>query len=358
MPPGDEKTEPATPRRREKAREQGDVAVSREIPTVMVLGSALVVALSGLGAGLLETVVRQSRSVWSGSEIHPTTLSDFHALLWQHAAMTGVALLPIAVLLMVAGGAAYVAQIGPLWSPKALGFRLSRINLLSGLKRLVNVEKLVELVKAAIKIGLLGTAAWLTLRADLVGVFSLANAEIFQSLAKGGELSLRLVIAAMMILIILSIIDIAWVRHRFEKKLRMSKQEVRDERKQREGDPTVKGRLRQMQRDLTRQRMIAEVSEADVVVTNPTHFAVALRYEQGEMGAPKVIAKGRGYVALRIREIAREHGVPIVENPPLAQVLYRTVSVGREIPENLFQAVAEILAYVYRLRPASAGAAS
>jgi len=351
-----ERTEPATPKRREDAREKGDLATSREIPTVLVLLAVLLAAFSGIGAGLVLSVGEQAHDVWSGVEIHPRTMGDFHTLLLHHGKRTGLALAPLMAVIMLSGIVAYVGQTGPMWAGKALGFKTSRINVFQGLKRLVDKNKLFELAKAALKLGLMAAAAWLTLGGQLEGLYRLVDVGVWGSLGVGMELSRRFAIAALVLLILVALVDLFWVLHRHEEKLKMTKQEVRDERKQREGDPQQKGRLRQLQRELTRQRMIRDVAAADVVVTNPTHFAVALRYAQGERSAPHVLAKGRGHVALRIREEARGHGIPLVENKPLAQVLYRTVEVGREIPENLYQAVAEVLAYVYRLRPRSAGA--
>ena len=352
-----EKTEKATPKRRQDAREQGDVATSREIPTVLVLFVMLIAAGSAFGRNLFLSAGKQAHDVWSGAEIHPHAMADFHALFLHHGKLTGAVLMPLLCLIMLSGLVSYVGQTGPLWASKALGFKLSRINLVKGMKKLVDKQKLFDLAKAAVKIALVSAAAWFTLRLDMAGIYTLVDSGVWDAALLGGQMARRLAIAAIILLILIAIADVFWTRYRYEEKLKMTKQEVRDERKQREGDPQLKTRMRQMQREMTRQRMIMDVAEADVVVTNPTHFAVALRYVQGEMSAPKVIAKGRGYVALRIREKAREAGVPIVENKPLAQVLYKTVEVGREVPEKLYQAVAEVLAYVYRLRPGAASAA-
>jgi flagellar biosynthetic protein FlhB len=350
-----ERTEKATPKRREEAREKGDVATSREIPTALVLLAVLLTAFSGIGVALVRAVGEQAHDAWSGVEIHPRTMGDFHALLLHHGRRTGLVVLPVMVVILLSGVAAYLGQTGPMWAGKALGFKPSRIDVFQGMKRLVDKNKLFDLAKAFLKIGLLAMVAWLTLRSELGGLYRLVDVTVWSALGVAADLSRRFAIAAIVLLALVAIVDLFWVRYRHEEKLKMTKQEVRDERKQREGDPQLKGRIRQLQRELTRQRMIRDVAAADVVVTNPTHFAVALRYAQGEMSAPRVLAKGRGHVALRIREEARRHGVPLVENKPLAQVLYRTVEVGREIPENLYQAVAEVLAYVYRLRPRPAG---
>ena len=351
-----ERTEPATPKRKDDAREKGDVAQSRELATVLVLGGMLLASLSLLGANLVARVSAQARSAWSGAEIRPDGMGDFHALLLHHSVQTAAALLPLLGVILLAGAIASVSQFGLLFSTKALEFKWERLDLVKGLKRLVNVDKLVELAKAALKIGLLVVTLWWALGSRLGQVFALHDAPVFEGLALGTELTKQVVMVALVILLLITVLDVVWVRHRHEKKLRMTKQEVRDELRQREGSPEVRSRMRRMQRELTRQRMIAEVGQADVVITNPTHYAVALRYVQNEMAAPRVVAKGRNYVARRIREVAEAAGVPIVENPPIARVLYRTVKIGREVPESLFQAVAEILAYVYRIDPRRASA--
>lgn len=351
-----ERTEPASPKRKSDAREKGDVAQSRELATVLVLGGILLASLSMLGANLIARVVSQARSAWGGTEIRPGGMGDFHALILHHAAQTGAALLPLLAVILVAGTIASLSQFGFLFSTKALEFKWERLDLVKGLKRLVNVDKLIELAKAVLKIGLLVATLWWALGSSLGRVFTLHDAPVLATVALATDLVKKVVMVALVILVLIAVLDVVWVRYRHEKKLRMTKQEVRDELRQREGSPEVRQQMRRMQRDLTRQRMIAEVGEADVVITNPTHYAVALRYVQTEMGAPRVVAKGRNYVAQRIREVARASGIPIVENPPLARVLYRTVKVGREVPESLFQAVAEILAYVYRIDPRRASA--
>ena len=355
-----EKTEPATAKKRQDARDQGDVATSREVPSVLVLLVVLIGLLAGIGTSVVSTVGTQSFDVWSGKEIHPTTMSDFHAVLIHHGQRTMIALTPILGLIMLAGLASYWLQTGPMWASKALGWKWSRVSFFKGMKRLVDKNKIFELAKAPVKIAIIVVAAWFTIADDLEQVYVLVDASIWTAMTEMGRMAVEMCILAIIMLTFLAIADVFWTRYRHEEKLKMTKQEVRDEHKQRDGDPQIKSRMRQMQRELTRQRMIRDVAEADVVVTNPTHFSVALSYKQAAAGAPKVIAKGRGYVALRIREEARKHGIPLVENRPLAQVLYKTVEVGREVPENLYQAVAEVLAYVYRLRggrPAPAAAA-
>ena len=353
-----ERTEPATPKRRREAREEGDVAQSRELATAFLLLVALLALLSSTGARVAVSVARNARGYWSGEALRPGSLGDFHALWVFEMREVAMALLPFAGLLMAAGIAAGLAQVGPLFSVKALRPRFSRLDPLQGLRRLVKPEQWVELAKAAAKILFLGTLAWWVIEPAAGAVLALSSSTLQEGVVLAGVLARRLAAFAIAGLVVLAALDLVWVRHRYEKKLRMTRQQVRDELRQREGDPKVKGRIRQVQQELSRQRMIAETARADVVVTNPTHYAVALRYERARMSAPVVVASGRGYVALRIRRVAEEAGVPIIENPPLARTLYRTTRVGRPIPENLYQAVAEVLAYVYGRRRRAGGRAA
>ena len=212
-------------------------------------------------------------------------------------------------------------------------------------------SKLYDLAKGVLKQVVVVYILWRVMWPSLGKVLRLMDAHPAISALTTGQLLRQMIWLILISLVVFAVADFAWQRYRFEKRLRMTKQEVRDELKQREGDPKVKSRIRQMQREIATSKMIEAVADADVVVTNPTHFAVALSYQPPRETTPKVVAKGRNYIAKRIREAARESGVPIVENPPLARLLFKTCEVDRSIPENLYQAVAEVLAYVYRLDP-------
>lgn len=347
--PQDNKTEPATPKRRQDARERGEVAQSRDVTSVVLLGAALAIAVSGLAGAVVQGLMEGARASWSGSLILPESVSDFHAVLLALSSPVGAPALPVIALLLVAAILGPMIQVGPLISTKALAFRGNRIDPIQGLRRMVSLEKLFDLAKSLIKLAVIvGVATAVTV--PFIGqLFTLIRADLPEALSLLGSMTFRFAVAALLAMSVLAIADLVWVRYRHERKLRMTRREVRDELRQQEGSPELKSRVRAMQRDKSRLRMIAEVTSADVVVRNPTHYAVALRYERADMGAPKVVARGRNQVALRILEVAREHGVPIVENPPVARVLYRTTRVGREIPEALYEAIAEILAYVYRV---------
>ncbi len=346
-----EKTEPATPKKRQDAREKGDVAKSADVPVVFLLAAATMLGASAVGVSISMGVVTQAQTIWSGSEILPETLSDYHALLIYHMKNTGLLMLPAALVIVIVAILSNVVQTGPMLTFQSLSFKGSKLNPGKGIARLVKPDQLINLPKAIVKICLLLGLCWLVLRGHVDSLFALADQGLMESLAVGGILTQRVIIWSLVLLSFLAAIDIAWVRYRYSERLKMSKQEVRDESRQREGNPELRGRMRARMRDMSRSRMIAAAGEADVVVTNPTHYAVALRYVRENMGAPTVVAKGRNFLALRIRGAAEEAGVPIVENPPLAQLLYRSSTVGKEVPESLYQAVAEILAYVYRLDP-------
>ena len=346
-----EKTEPATPKRREEARRKGNVAQTRDLPSVAVLVTALLAGGSFLGMGLLHAVVDQARSAWGGLSLPPGNLADFHATWLRHLGGVAIGALPLLALLAASALLVQLAQVGPLFSFEALQPKGERLDPIQGLKRMVNVDRLVELAKAALKISVVGGLAWWLVGAEVDSLLGLSGASLASSLGVAGALARRVALVVLGALAVMAAFDFVYQRWRWEQRLRMSKQEVRDELKQREGNPQIRSRFRSRQLELSRQRMIASVAEADVVVTNPTRYAVALRYERTAMSAPRVLAKGRGHVAQRIREQAERAGVPIVENPPLARALHRTAEVGRDIPEALFQAVAEVLAFVYRLRP-------
>ncbi len=344
-----EKTEEATPRRREKAREEGQVARSRELSSFALLAAGFYGAwmLSGPIGEHLRTMLRGSLGFDRAAAF------DTHAMLTGagRAGMEGLsALAPVLALTGLAALAAPIALGGWLLSGKAIGFKFDRLNPISGLGRIFSLQGLIQLGMALAKTvvvgGIGGIAIWKS-REELLGLMmlplhqALADTLYLVAVCCGVTVAGMLVVAGM---------DVPYQLWQYNKKLRMTKEEVKREHRENEGDPHVKGRIRQQQRAMARRRMMANVPTADVVVTNPTHFAVALRYTDGEMRAPKVVAKGINLVAARIRELAEEHRVPILEAPPLARALYHNVELEREIPGPLYSAVAEVLAWVYQLK--------
>lgn len=344
-----EKTEPASPRRLEQAREEGDVPRSRELATCTVLLAA--------GCGLWftgESMVRQlNRMLASGLTLNREQAFDFNLLvagLSVHVVDLLIAFAPIAVLLMVVAAASPLLIGGWLFSGKALMPKIERLNPINGLGNMISARAGVELLKAIIKALLVGTVSWLVVSSQIDSMLTLAVEPLESGGAHLGRLLMGGFITIVGGLAVVAMIDAPYQMWHYAKKLMMTREELRQEAKESDGDPQVKAKIRSMQREMARRRMMAEVPTADVVVTNPTHYAVALKYADGAMGAPKVVAKGADEVAAKIRELAAEHKVPLLEAPPLARALYRHTELGDEIPEALYTAVAEVLAYVFQLR--------
>lgn len=343
----DQKTERATGKRRSEARQKGQVARSREVGSAAVLiASFLVLATgaTGLGSGMADL----TRRILDGAGTAAITTRSLHEMLIVTTSQVGFILAPLLGAALLAGVTANVAQVGFLWTGEPLAPKGSRINPIAGFKRLVSLTAAVELAKSIVKIFVLSYAAYLSVRGLVPELTGLVQSDAATVAFFFLRVTLRILGACSLVLIVLAALDYAYQRFDYEKNLRMTKQEVKDEHRQQEGDPLIRSRIRSLQMQAARRRMMSQVPKADVVITNPTHFAVALQYEAGEMRAPTVVAKGAGLVAERIRETARAAGVPVVENAPLARTLHKLVEIGREIPAALYQTVAEVLAYVYR----------
>lgn len=261
-----------------------------------------------------------------------------------------IMLAPVLAAVTVVAMGSNLLQIGLLFSTQAVAPSFDRINPLKGFSRIASKEALLQLGRSLIKILIIGYVGYVTVRGEIDRIPTLPMLEVTEIAHYIVTVSSRLVWRVCALLLLLGILDYGVRRWEFERGLRMTKQEVKEETKQREGDPHIKARVRSLQRDMARRRMMAAVPKADVVVTNPTHFAVALLYERGRMEAPQVVAKGRNHLALRIREVAQQHGVPIVEDQPLARALYDSTELNHAVPVNLYKAVAEVIAYVYRLK--------
>ncbi|GGO85016.1 flagellar biosynthesis protein FlhB [Marinobacterium nitratireducens] len=348
---GQEKTEDPTPKRLREAREKGDVPRSRELGAAVLL---LAAAASALLFG--ETAARLMADMMVGNfRLERDALFD-PAMMFAHLGrslfdallgMTGFFLL---VLL--------AAVIGPIalggwnFSGQALQPKGSRINPLSGLKRMFSLKALVELVKALAKFLLVGAGAVLVLGLIQQQLLALGASDVLLAMRDAVHIVSWSFLVISATLILIAVIDVPFQLYDYSKKLKMTLQEVKDELKNTEGKPEVKGRIRQLQREIAQRQMMTRVPEADVVITNPTHYAVALKYDPESGRAPVVLAKGADFVALKIRELAIEHEVPLLSAPPLARALYRHTELEEEIPAGLFKAVAQVLAYVYQLREA------
>jgi flagellar biosynthetic protein FlhB len=345
----DSRTEPATQRRREEARQEGRVTFSAELGGGLLLLAATVLLAAmarGVGSGLVDAV-RDSLSKPRSATLAAGDAADLLGQEFQHwLAIAG----GILGLLLAVGASAAVVQVGFHVAPDKLNVDFGRLAPADPLGKLVSGAALVRGGLALLKVAALALLAWLVLRGRGGVLAAAGDGDAGHLAARGWDLTLRLALAVAAALFLLGAVDYGFQRFRFERALRMTRQEVKEELKREEGDPAVRARVRKMQREMARRRMMAAVPKATVVVTNPTHVAVALRYERGVTAAPRVVAKGEGFVAEKIMELARRHGIPLVQRPPLARALFKAVAVGQEIPRTLFYVVAEVLAYVYRMR--------
>lgn len=344
-----EKTEEPTPRRLEKARDDGETARSKELATMAVLlagaGGLLMFGVSI--ATMLEELMRDAFII-ERAAVFDTRYMSVQLILSTKAAV--VALLPIMVLLLVAAIAGSVGIGGLLFSSKAIAPKLNRIDPIKGLGRMFSMRSLIELVKAIAKVGLVLSVAILILNLRTEDLLSIAEEPIVPAMAHVVWTLGWSFFVLSCATIVIAMIDVPFQIYDHQKKLRMTKQEVKDEYKDTEGKPEVKGKIRQLQREMAQRRMMQDVPTADVVITNPTHYAVALKYNQDSMGAPVVVAKGADEIAFKIMEIAREHKVEILRTPPLTRAVYHNTDVGQEIPDGLYMAIAQVLAYVFQLR--------
>lgn len=344
-----QKTEEPTPRKLAQAREKGQIAQSREISNFAVLlGLAFTVAVIGpfMAAGIHDTLavlVEKSGDIPIDRSNAGDVLTDTFAgvLLW---------LSPAFVLFIVLALLANLGQSGFLLSTEPITPKLSKISPIAGVKRLFSLKSVVEFIKGILKLIIVGGIAYILLAPEFDRLEALLQMDVVDLLREIQVLIIRMMIGVVSIMAVIAALDYAYQRYEHLKQMRMSRQEVRDEYKQSEGDPQVKARLRQIRTERARTRMMAAVPQADVVVTNPTHFAVALKYDSDTMAAPTVVAKGADDVAFRIRDVANDNDVPIVENPPLARALFAGVDIDQQIPEEHYKAVAQLISYVYGLK--------
>ncbi len=343
-----EKTEKPTPKRRSQAREKGQVAKSTELGSFGVLtagllcmwmmGGAIYDQITGMLSHSLGHVAETRLNIADVQNLSVNVMGQFFKIVFPFLLATAV----LAILLNI-------VQTGFMIAPSRLKPDLKKMNPIQGLKKFVSMRMLVDVFKNTGKIVFVGMVAYLVLADEIKNLPNLGKlGSVAASLLYILDVCLRIFMWCILAMLILAIADYAYQKYDFEKNLKMSKQEIKDEFKQTEGDPQVKGRIRQMQREAAHKRMMTKVPEADVVITNPTHLAVALVYKAGDMDAPQVLAKGQNKIAEKIKQIARENDVPIVEDKPLAQALYKAVEVGQYIPYEMFEAVATLLAHVYR----------
>jgi flagellar biosynthesis protein FlhB len=344
-----EKTESASPRKIEKAREAGDIPRSRELATFSILAAATA-GFWIVGHSIYLHLKQQMQQSLSFTKIPSLDAEQviinfgdvFYGLVITFAPMIGILIVTaIASPLLIGGWSFTAGNLAP---------KFGKLNPISGLGKIISINSLVELIKALAKVIFICLAAWYLIKSHLMDVMSL----IMMPIETGSSHQMELILLSLTVLVstlaVITMIDVPYQLWSYNKKLKMTKQEVKDEAKESEGNPEIKAKIRQQQREMARRRMMAKVPTADVVITNPTHYSVALQYPEDSNRAPVVIAKGTDEVALRIREIASENEILIVEAPPLARALYRITDLDEEIPPTLYNAVAQILAYVFQLR--------
>ena len=346
---GQEKTEEPTARRLAEARKKGDITKSMEVPSaaVLLVGLMTLYFLSGF---LLDRFILVLH--YYLGHLHTINIIPGNMPMMTREAMVhfGIMVGPLMGVILITALVANYAQVGFLFTTEKITPKFEKIDPIKGFGRIFSMQTLANTVKSIAKLIIVGYVAYAEVKKSMAGIIPLMDQEVIEILIFYVRISFWIFLKSALIIALLAVLDYAFQRWQFMKKMKMTKQEVKEEAKMTEGDPHVKGRIRSIQMEMARKRMMTELPGADVVITNPTRLAVALRYDNESMTAPIVVAKGAGVIAKRIREVAREHKIPVVEDKPLARALFKTVDLNEPVPENLFQAVAEVMAYVYKLR--------
>ncbi len=342
-----EKTEPATPRRREEARKKGQVFKSTDLNSAIILLAGAVVLF------VVFPYMVKLLGDFTSLYILDRSLQEFnndyiYELLIEVSILLGKILFPVFLTTVVTALIITYLQVGVVFSAEPLSPKLERLNPVEGFKRIFSKRALVELTKSVLKVIVTGTIVYTVFKKYLYIFPRFVDMELTETLIALSTIVFEIALKVGIFFVIIGILDYIYQRYEHEKSLKMSKYDVKQEYKQVEGDPYIKSRQKQIQREAAMRRMMAEVPKADVVITNPTHFAVVLKYDPTRMEAPLVVAKGQDFMALKIREVAEKHNIIIVENPSLARTLYYALDIGVEIPEELYQAIAEVLAFVYK----------
>ena len=344
-----QKTEEPTARKLEEARKRGQVINSKEVSNwAMIFAGTMVVGMAG--PGIMHDLQHTLKKYISHAHQFPTDAHGIRTLMSDLFLEVGsIMFLPMLVLVFVAFMAGFV-QTGPLFTTEPMKPDLSKISPLKGFERLFSMRSIVEFLKGIFKLVVVFGACFIALYPYFDGVEHFVGQDFGPALFDLRALFLKMMVAALTVLFVMAVADYIYQRYDFMQKMRMSKQEIKDEFKQTEGDPFVKGKLRALREQKARQRIMQAVPEADVVITNPTHFAIALKYKPEEMDAPVMVAKGADAVAERIRELAKENKIPLVENPPLARALFDSMEIDQSIPSEHYKAVAEVISYVFKLK--------
>lgn len=344
-----DRTEPATQKRRQQARERGQVLQSPEVTSAAILLGSLL-ALRSTAPALWNGLASYMRDTLSGLTPGDITAADLQQVFVGALVFAGKSLWPLLATVVGVALVAGYAQVGFVFSTQPLAFQLNRLSPIQGWQRMFSRRATVESVKSLVKLALIAWVAYATLAGAVDKMPALMGMDIAGVVATVAQLAANVVLRVAIAWIIIAAFDYFYQRYEYESSIRMTKQEVKQEIREQEGDPQIRARIRRRQREIAMRRMMSDVAKADVVVTNPTHYAVALRYDQRTMTAPKVIGKGQGYVAERIKQVAKDNRIATVENVALAQGLYKSVEIGQFVPPEFYQAVAEVLAFVYRLK--------
>jgi len=343
-----EKTEKATPKKRQDERKKGKVAKSQDINTAIILLFSFT-TLIFFGNFMKSKMIRLYEHSFTEYIHWEITENAVHQLFIEVTLVAAQMIIPIMVVVAVAGVAANMIQIGFLFTAESVKVDLKRISPIQGAKKIFSLRAVVELLKSLLKIAFIGTITFMSIWFYKDDILMLSFKDIDNALTFFGNVTINMGIMATIALLFLAVFDYAYQRYDFEKNMKMSKQDIKDEHKNMEGDPLIKSKMKEKQRQIAMQRMMSEVPKADVVITNPTHYAIAIKYDEKKANAPYILAKGVDYTALKIKEIAKENDVVTVENKRLARSLYPVIDIGDVIPEHFYQAIAEVLAYVYRL---------
>jgi flagellar biosynthetic protein FlhB len=344
-----EKTEDPSQQKIDDARKKGDVASSKELNSVLILAASFSVLIFSTiyMFELLEEYIRWLYTL-DITKVYTETVAKL--ILEKSFVVAGKCILPVFGTSVVIGVLAQMGQIGILYSPEVLTLKFDRLNPIAGFKRIFSKKALVEVVKGIFKFSIVLAVTYFVIAANMNTFVGFLHTEAAEALTFGKMFALKLALSIIFGLSIVAIGDFVWEKYAYKEKLKMTKQQVKQEHKEQEGDPQIKQKIRQIQREMANKRMLADVPGADVIITNPTHISIVVKYDGETMVAPEIVGKGQEHLALRIREIAKEHDIPIVENVPLARALYKTVQVGEGVPRGLYKAVAEILAFVYKIK--------
>lgn len=344
-----EKTEQATPKKKDEARKKGQIARSSDLPgSFNMMFTCLSFIM--LGDYYKQHIMMMFGNLFEDWLLMELTTGNVMTLFNEITSELLFILMPIFAITIIIGILGNVVQFGFLLTGDPLKMKLSKLNPINGFKQIFSAKTIVEFLKSVLKLLIITILVYMVVSKEWDRMLLLASLPIQQIFSFTAELTVKLGIEIGAVLTVLALADFFYQRYEHNKSLRMSKQDIKDEHKKAEGDPIIKGRIRERQRKMAMQRMMQEVPKADVIITNPTHYAIALKYDAAMMEAPKIIAKGMDHVALRIREIAKENGIVTMENKPLARALYERSEIGDVIPPDLFQAVAEVLAYVYKMK--------